>query len=203
MKALRRTLPALTLFEWGAILSYFYISGRIASFLHPMFRPWVLITGILLIVTAVCVGFFPEDICEHEDEHEHDHDHAHGGLTVGSVTASFLLIIPLALATTVSPDNYGADLIRRRGLVEDIRSLPGVAGKVSPAASAVTPSPPASLSAQAAVVNQSIAARRVRPAKQSPAVDLQEPRAGGAGNDDRARPAHAGQRKRRRRTAPS
>lgn len=146
MNILRRTLPSLTLFEWGGILTYFYFSGRIASFLHPIFRPWVLVTGLLLIMTALCVAFFPEDSCSHTHDHEHGHDHddeghSHGNLTFGSVIAFFLLLVPFALAAKVSPDSYGADLIERRGLVEDIRSLPSMSNKT--AAPVVAANPPA------------------------------------------------------------
>ena len=58
MKTFARILAPLTLLEWGGILTYFYFSGRIAAFLHPMFRPLVLVTGILLLITALCVDIF-------------------------------------------------------------------------------------------------------------------------------------------------
>ena len=60
MRILGRILAPLTLLEWGGILTYFYFSGRIAAFLHPMFRPLVLVTGILLLITALCVAIFPK-----------------------------------------------------------------------------------------------------------------------------------------------
>ena len=161
MKILARALPPLTLFEWGAILGYFYLSGRIASFLHPMFRPCVLVTAILLVITAVVVAIFPEEGCGHAHEHalEHEEEHVHGKLTPANVVAFLLLLIPLALAATVSTDNYGADLIRRRGLVEDIRALPGVKSRVSqlPSSRPVNQKRLASLPAQAAAVRESIA----------------------------------------------
>ncbi|HEX4666458.1 MAG TPA: DUF1980 domain-containing protein [Chthoniobacterales bacterium] len=155
MKILRRALPSLTLLEWGAILSYFYFSGRLASFLHPMFRPLVLATGILLVITAICVGLFPEESCDHDHEGE---GHAHGGLTPGSILAFFLLIVPLALAAKVSPDSYGAALIERRGLVQDIRSLPGMSSRsVARPAPSASPAPSLSLPAQTPALQQSIA----------------------------------------------
>ena len=161
MKILARALPPLTLFEWGAILGYFYLSGRIASFLHPMFRPCVLVTAILLVITAVVVAIFPEEGCGHAHEHalEHEEEHVHGKLTPANVVAFLLLLIPLALAATVSTDNYGADLIRRRGLVEDIRALPGVKSLVSqlPSSGPANQKRLASLPAQAAPGRESIA----------------------------------------------
>ncbi len=204
MKILQRALPSLTLFEWGVILSYFYFSGRIASFLHPMFRPWILVTGILLVLTAICVGFFPEETCDHA--HEHEHDHAHNRLTVGSVTAFFLLLIPLALAAKISPDSYGADLIRRRGLVEDIRSLPGLSSRGSRRVFAATPTPRQSLAAQASVVHQSIArtaailqknpqqsiAKSMEEAAQEPIIDPALPTQTSGGEDSGPPPPNDG-----------
>lgn len=207
MKILSRTLPSLTLFEWGAILSYFYFSGRLASFLHPMFRPWVLVTGVLLVITAGCVAFFPEETCEHHHEHEHDDEgHTHGRLTAGSVIAFLLLLLPLALAAKVSPDSYGADLIRRRGLVEDIRSLPGMSSRRGHATAApATATPPRSLPAQVAVLHQSItrtgAALQKNPLQsidkgleepaQEPIIDAPLPTQN-SGNEDAPPPPSAG-----------
>ena len=137
MKLFARILAPLTLLEWGSILTYFYFSGRIAAFLHPMFRPLVLITGMLLLITALCVAVFREEECTHEHKHEeeehghdeglHQHSHSHGRLSFGGFLAFLILLLPLALAAKISPDSYGANLIKNRGLVEDIRSIPGAA----------------------------------------------------------------------------
>jgi uncharacterized repeat protein (TIGR03943 family) len=142
MKIFARILAPLTLFEWGGILTYFYFSGRIAAFLHPMFRPLVLVTGVLLIITALCVAIFHEEECAHDHDHEHgrehekerehdddglQHGHYHNRLSLGGFLAFLILLLPLALAAKISPDSYGANLIKNRGLVEDIRSIPGAA----------------------------------------------------------------------------
>jgi uncharacterized membrane protein YcgQ (UPF0703/DUF1980 family) len=134
MRILGQILAPLTLFEWGGILTYFYFSGRIAAFLHPMFRPLVLVTGILLLITAACVAIFREDESAHEHEHEEGasedqehHGHSHDRLSFGGFLAFLILLLPLALAAKISPDSYGANLINNRGLVEDIRSIPGAA----------------------------------------------------------------------------
>jgi uncharacterized repeat protein (TIGR03943 family) len=129
MKTFARILAPLTLLEWGGILTYFYFSGRIAAFLHPMFRPLVLVTGILLLITALCVAIFREEECSHDHDHshEHEHSHSHEKLSFGGFLAFFILLVPLALAAKISPDSYGANLIRNRGLVEDIRSIPSAA----------------------------------------------------------------------------
>jgi uncharacterized repeat protein (TIGR03943 family) len=140
MRSLGRILAPLTLLEWGGILTYFYFSGRIAAFLHPMFRPLVLITGILLLITAVCVAVFREKECGHEHEHaedRHEHSHSRDRLSLGSLLAFLILLLPLALAAKISPDSYGANLIKNRGLVEDIRSIPGAASSFASRSKAI------------------------------------------------------------------
>ena len=151
MKTFGRILAPLTLLEWGGILIYFYCSGRIAAFLHPFFRPLVLLTGILLVLTAMCVAIFSEEDCSHtSDDHDYEHDLAgherdqdqhtqsRGKLSFGRYLAFLTLLLPLALAAKISPDDYGATLIRNRGLVEDIHSLPGIKSSI---AQSIHPSP--------------------------------------------------------------
>jgi uncharacterized repeat protein (TIGR03943 family) len=133
MKTFGRILAPLTLLEWGGILTYFYCSGRIVAFLHPLFRPLVLATGILLLLTAVCVAIFGEEDysrAAYDDGREGEHTHTHG-LSLGRFLAFLILLFPLALAATISPDNYGATLIENRGLVEDIRGLPAVKSRIA------------------------------------------------------------------------
>ena len=119
-----RLLAPLALFEWGAILTYFYFSHRLAGFLHPSFRPPVLVTGVLLIFAAACLLFF-------EDEHEEHHcdgdscDHSHAKLTVGGLLSFLVLLLPVLLAAEISPDSYGAVLVQNRGAAESLEGVPG------------------------------------------------------------------------------
>jgi uncharacterized repeat protein (TIGR03943 family) len=140
MKTFARILAPLTLLEWGGILTYFYFSGRIAAFLHPMFRPLVLVTGILLLITAFCVAIFHEEECGHGHDHseDHEHSHSHDKLSVGGFLAFLILLLPVALAAKISPDSYGANLIKNRGLVEDIRSIPGAASSFASRSKSIT-----------------------------------------------------------------
>jgi uncharacterized repeat protein (TIGR03943 family) len=190
MKTLGRILAPFTLLEWGGILIYFYYSGRIAAFLHPLFRPLVLATGILLVITAICVAIFHEENCSHmshDHDHEHNladheqdqHGHSHGNLSVRRFLAFLILLLPLALAAKISPDSYGANLINNRGLVEDVRGLPGIssrlaksgAKKVSPASSAPAASP--SLAEQGEALGKSINSAAFALKSQSSTGELQ------------------------------
>jgi uncharacterized membrane protein YcgQ (UPF0703/DUF1980 family) len=179
MKPISKYLAPLTLAEWGAIMLYFYFSGRIAAFLHPNFRALVLVTGILLVLTAAVLLIWGNEApcvheheheheddhdhgtcghdhhehehasCEHDHEHEHgrdhkhEHDHAHGQLTFGGAFAFLVLLLPVALAVKVSPDSYGETLIRNRGTIENVASLPGVATRMQKRAAANTQPAPA------------------------------------------------------------
>jgi hypothetical protein len=77
----------------------------------------------------------------HDDDHEHDltehdqdqhiHSHGQGNLSVGRFLAFLILLLPLALAAKISPDNYGSTLIENRGLIEDIRGLPAVKSRIA------------------------------------------------------------------------
>ena len=125
MKAARFLAP-LTLFEWGAILTYFYASHRIAAFLRPSFRPLVLATGILLLLTALCVLFFPEeDVCD-----DADCGHSHAKLTAGGLLALLILLLPIALAAKISPDSFGRTLIENRGAAETAEDIPAVMSRI-------------------------------------------------------------------------
>jgi hypothetical protein len=65
---------------WGSVLLYFYVSGRLVSYLPPdgIFRPMVLTAAIGLLVLGIfnlaTIGA-DESGCDHECDHDHDHDH--------------------------------------------------------------------------------------------------------------------------------
>jgi len=118
-----RCLAPLALFVWGAVLVYFYFSHRLAAFLHPSFRPLVLVTGVLLILSAVCV-LFPEDKAAHCCD-SGSCDHSHAKLTLSGLLGFLVLLLPVLLAAKISPDSYGAALIENRGAAESLESVPG------------------------------------------------------------------------------
>lgn len=134
MNILQRALPPIALLEWGGIITYFCLSGRVASFLHPNFRGFALITGILLIGTALLVAFTHEDDCGRETHdhdgccgHDHDeHEHGHGSLSGGKMLAFAIILLPMGLAAFISPDRFSAEMVEKRGTVENASSLPGV-----------------------------------------------------------------------------
>lgn len=87
-------LSVLLLTLWGAVLLYFYSSGRLAYYLPAdgIFRPMVLVAGIGLLVLGLfnlaTIGTKEEDCCDHDHGHDKDdghedhhegcgHDHGH------------------------------------------------------------------------------------------------------------------------------
>jgi len=118
----RKYLSALALLEWGAILLYFYISGRLAVFLHPSFHSMVLTSGILLVIGAVCNLVIDRRGPEHDCGREHDQS-----LSFKTAVTFFILFVPLAVAALVSPNSFSAAKMRNTGFVENARSLPGAA----------------------------------------------------------------------------
>ena len=134
-------LSAFTLLEWGAIMLYFYFSKRLGAFLHPNFHTLVLVVGLLLVLTAVCLLFTPD---EAEDEHHREqNEHAHEGccehhshecghehsFSVKAATSFFILLVPFGFAAWISPNGFGATKIRNSDVVEDVNSLPGIADR--------------------------------------------------------------------------
>lgn len=156
-----RLVSCLIMFLWGAVLLYFYASGRISYYLPPdaIFRPMVLWSGI-----AMCgVGLFnlltvnvPDGGCDHHHDHHHDHDchhhehghvcehhkphahtHAHGALessgALGRFVALVILTVPLGVAALLSPDHYSLTALENKGVYQTppAASPPEAAGRTS------------------------------------------------------------------------
>ena len=128
--SVQRYLSAAVLTIWGVMLAYFWLSGRVASYLHPSFHLWTGISGIILLLLAAGLLFLHEveDACC-----EPGCDHSHGGqMPVRSVLAAFVLVVPLLVAATVSPDQFGTAVVTNRGYIESINDLPGYKPYVEP-----------------------------------------------------------------------
>jgi hypothetical protein len=123
---------SLILFEWGAIMLYFNLSGRVSAFLHPNFRPLLWIVGVMLVLTAFITVFAGGSGCCDNNGHVHDcgvdhPEHAHHEnkanrrLTATGVVSFLVLCFPTALAAVISPDSFGESFLRNRGVVQTIQ----------------------------------------------------------------------------------
>jgi uncharacterized repeat protein (TIGR03943 family) len=116
-----RLLASLTLLEWGALLVYFYASGRLVSLLHPSFHPLVLVTGVIMSAAGGLLGWREaaaspsETACDGECC-----EPSRAGFSAGRLVTFLVLSVPIAFAVMVSPDGYGSGMIRNRGLVETV-----------------------------------------------------------------------------------
>lgn len=131
-------VSSLILLEWGAIMLYFNLTGRVSAFLHPNFRPLLWIVGIMLVLTALITVFAKgSERCDNngtESIHDHAHncgtghiEHVHGGdsprrkLTATGAVSFLVLCIPIALAAMISPDSFGETFLGNRGIVRTVQ----------------------------------------------------------------------------------
>lgn len=82
-----KILASVVLLTWGSVLCYFFFSGRLASYLHPAFHIYTAVSGVVLVLMAFALLFWPEPVEGEESEHSHHeeaHDaHAHHGECCG------------------------------------------------------------------------------------------------------------------------
>ena len=147
MKTLSRGLSLLALLAWGALMLYFYFSGRLADYLIPAYRPLVAISGFVLLAiaavlawgmrpgaTAAAAGLVLED--------RGDELSSPRRVKTMQALAFAMLVLPVWAAAGVSKDQFNATAIRNRGIVSDATNLPGKSN-LSPAALANNPPAPA------------------------------------------------------------
>ena len=124
---MKRILTLVTLLLWGGTLFYFWWSGRIASYLHPQFHPYVLVAGAGLLVLAVLWWWASResDAGCHDCGGHHDHgDGPRSRLSAGAALAFLVLLLPLSAAAFISPGQFGEAMVMNRGIVTDISQLP-------------------------------------------------------------------------------
>lgn len=122
----RRFLTLATLVVWAGLMLWFWLSGRVAAYLHPQFHAYVAAAGIVLALLA------PLWWWASREDHEADccgcgHDHGdvpRGGLPAGAGFAFVVLILPVTVAAFISPSQFGEAAVMNRGIVTDITQLP-------------------------------------------------------------------------------
>ena len=137
----------ITLLEWGGILLYFYLSGRVSAFLHPSFRPQVFIAGLMLVFCAIVLLLTRKQTAICECGIVENCPEASRSPLLSSWIFPFILLLPLGIAALYSRDSYGVNILTTRGITENVASLPGLADRMkksfpSPAASVVEPALP-------------------------------------------------------------
>jgi uncharacterized membrane protein YcgQ (UPF0703/DUF1980 family) len=119
----------------GAVLIGITASGRFTNYVKPGFGPLLLISGIALILVAICslVLVIRADRRRagvmaggHGDDHQVEHDNAepdaHGHTHTGS-RAPWLILVPVLVLLLVAPSALGADAVARSGGSQAIAGL--------------------------------------------------------------------------------
>ncbi len=115
-KLFSRWLPCATLAAWSSVLLYFYFSGRIAAFLIPTFRPYVLIAGVVLGAMSALFLFQSADA---ECCSAAECGHPLSRLAAGKVLTFLILLLPISVSAFFSPDSFGKAAIENRGIITE------------------------------------------------------------------------------------
>jgi uncharacterized repeat protein (TIGR03943 family) len=115
-------LNGITLLALGGVLISFCLNGRIDQYLHPLFRPWVLIGGAAFCVAGTIYLLAKKSMnCCLDGECVHTNRQS----PVRAAAAFGVIVLPLVAGTFVSKDGYDKQAILNRGFVQDVSKLPG------------------------------------------------------------------------------
>lgn len=117
MKAVAsRCLQSLAVIGWGAVLLWFFATGRLVKYLAPDFRPLALAGGLGLIV----VGLFCLLTARRKADCGHDHApgeaHDHESLDIHPLGVFLIMLVPLGAAVAWTQDQYSLGALTRKGL---------------------------------------------------------------------------------------
>lgn len=125
---MKRLLTTLTLLVWGALLVWFWLSGRIAAYLHPHFHTYVAIAGVLLLVLVPlwwwATAKSASQGCGSCGCHDHGHNHEAKSISLGQGIVYLILLVPVIAAAFVSPSQFGEAAVMNRGIITDLSALP-------------------------------------------------------------------------------
>ncbi len=115
-----RWIPSLTLAIWSAVLLGTYFTGRLSAFLHPSFRPGVLLAGGALALMALFIASraTPLDCCA-DDNCTHPLARSKGGRWI----TFLILVLPVSVAAWLSPEQFSKQAFEQRGIVTDATGL--------------------------------------------------------------------------------
>jgi uncharacterized repeat protein (TIGR03943 family) len=114
-------LNGITLLGLGGVLISFCLNGRIDQYLHPLFRPWVLVGGIAFCVTGTIYLLAKKSMnCCLDGECVHTNRQS----SIRAAVALGVIVMPLAAGAFLSKDAYDKQAVLNRGFVQDVSKLP-------------------------------------------------------------------------------
>jgi len=101
-------LPAFVLSAWGVTLLHTVVSGRLVTLIHPLFRPLVLVAGVLLLIlSAAHLCFFRPSGAPLKNGWRS---------WAMPLLVSLFLTAPLLAAATYAPIGFSENALEARGL---------------------------------------------------------------------------------------
>jgi uncharacterized repeat protein (TIGR03943 family) len=124
-----RIVNGITLIGVGAVLLDFFFTGRLDQYLHPQFRPWTFVAGVIFCLVGIVYAAAKSDSqCCIDGECVHQNVNS----PLRALVAFFVLFLPLVAGVALSKDSYDQHAVLNRGFVQDITKLPS--RSVSPTA---------------------------------------------------------------------
>lgn len=123
---MKRILTLVTLLLWGTTFLYFYLSGRIASYLHPHFHVYVLLAGAGLLLLGALSWWATRETdagCGDCTGH-HEGEESARRLSATAVFAFGVLLLPITAAAFISPSQFGEAMVLNRGIITNVWQLP-------------------------------------------------------------------------------
>lgn len=115
-----RWIPSMTLAVWSAVLLGTYFTGRLTAFLHPSFRPGVMIAGFVLAAIALLIASkpVPPECCA-----DATCTHPLSRSKSGRWLSFLILVMPVSVAAWLSPEHFSKQAFEQRGIVTDATGL--------------------------------------------------------------------------------
>lgn len=115
-----RWIPSLTLAIWSSVLLGTYYTGRVTAFLHPSFRPGVVVAGFTLGILALFIAsrHTPPDCCA-----DASCTHPLARSKSGRWLTFLILVLPVATAAWLSPEQFSKQAFEQRGIATDASGL--------------------------------------------------------------------------------
>lgn len=107
---MNRGLLSLPLLGWAALSAALAWSGRLEFYLHPTFRPWLLVAAIVLTTIALVLWTTPA-----AESAPHGRPWRHGP----QLLRAFILLLPAAGVAWLDPQGFGARTVMNRGVIKD------------------------------------------------------------------------------------